>query len=191
MTPFLRSITVTNFRSIKGSVTVPLDAPVVLIHGQNGTGKTSLLSAIELGLTAQVPSLARLDRDYQAHLVHKEAKEGRVAATVDGLNGASRSTTIVVGRSSVSGDAVLPQEQAHFYSERCYLAQASLGRLLEIYEDKDTRKSDSPLTQFVKDLLGLDGMLAKPSQLLRRTSAEIPPSKCGSMERLEPLRIGC
>ena len=49
MTPFLKSITVTNFRSIKGSVTVPLDAPVVLIHGQNGTGKTSLLSAIELG----------------------------------------------------------------------------------------------------------------------------------------------
>src|SRR5258707_3354927 len=105
MTPFLRSITVTNFRSIKGSVTVPLDAPVVLIHGQNGTGKTSLLSAIELGLTAQLPSLARLDRDYLAHLVHKEAKEGRVVATVDGLNGASRSTDIMVGRSSVSGDA--------------------------------------------------------------------------------------
>ena len=156
MTPFLKSITATNFRSIKGSVTVPLDAPVVLIHGQNGTGKTSLLSAIELGLTAQVPSLARLDRDYLAHLVHKDAKESRVAATVDGLNGAFRSTDIVIGRSSVSGDAVLSREQAHFYSERCYLAQASLGRLLEIYEDKDTRKSDSPLTKFVKDLLGLD-----------------------------------
>jgi exonuclease SbcC len=156
MTPFLRSITVTNFRSIKGSVTVPLDAPVVLIHGQNGTGKTSLLSAIELDLTAQLPSLARLDRDYLAHLVHKEAKEGRVTATVDGLNACSRSTEIVVGQSSVSGDAVLSREQVHFYSERCYLAQASLGRLLEIYEDKDTRKSDSPLTKFVKDLLGLD-----------------------------------
>jgi DNA repair protein SbcC/Rad50 len=156
MTPFLKSITATNFPSIKGSVTVPLDAPVVLIHGQNGTGKTSLLSAIELGLTAQVPSLARLDRDYLAHLVHKDAKESRVAATVDGLNGAFRSTDIVIGRSSVSGDAVLSREQAHFYSERCYLAQASLGRLLEIYEDKDTRKSDSPLTKFVKDLLGLD-----------------------------------
>jgi DNA repair protein SbcC/Rad50 len=156
MTPFLKSITATNFPSIKGSVTVPLDAPVVLIHGQNGTGKTSLLSAIELGLTAQVPSLARLDRDYLARLVHKDAKESRVAATVDGLNGAFRSTDIVIGRSSVSGDAVLSREQAHFYSERCYLAQASLGRLLEIYEDKDTRKSDSPLTKFVKDLLGLD-----------------------------------
>jgi exonuclease SbcC len=156
MTPLLKSITVTNFRSIKGSVTVPLDAPVVLIHGQNGAGKTSILSAIELGLTSQVPSLARLDRDYISHLVHKEAAEGRIAATVDGLDGGSRSTEIVVTRTAVSGNTLLSREQAHFYSERCYLAQATLGRLLEIYEDKDTRRSDSPLTKFVKDLLGLD-----------------------------------
>ncbi|MPZ59140.1 MAG: AAA family ATPase [Rhizobiales bacterium] len=156
MTPLLRSITVTNFRSIKGLVTVPLDAPVVLIHGQNGAGKTSILSAIELGLTSQVPSLARLDRDYISHLVHKEADEGRITATVDGLNGASRSAEIAVTRTGVSGNALLSLEQAHFYSERCYLAQATLGRLLEIYEDKDTRKSDSTLTKFVKDLLGLD-----------------------------------
>jgi exonuclease SbcC len=56
MTPFLKSITITNFRSIKGTINIPLDAPVVLIHGQNGTGKTSILSAIELALTREVPS---------------------------------------------------------------------------------------------------------------------------------------
>lgn len=156
MTPLLKSITVTNFRSIKGSVTVPLDAPVVLIHGQNGAGKTSILSAIELGLTSSVPSLARLDRDYISHLVHKEAREGHITTVVDGLDGASRPTEIIVTHTGVSGNALLSREQAHFYSERCYLAQATLGRLLEIYEDKDTRKSDSPLTKFVKDLLGLD-----------------------------------
>jgi exonuclease SbcC len=156
MTPSLKSITVTNFRSIKGSVTVPLDAPVVLIHGQNGAGKTSILSAIELGLTSQVPSLARLDRDYVSHLVHKEANEGRIVTTVDSLDGETKSTEMLVTRSGVSGMPLLSREQAHFYSERCYLAQATLGRLLEIYEDKDTRRSDSPLTKFVKDLLGLD-----------------------------------
>ena len=48
MIPSLKSITVTNFRSIKGAVKVPLDAPVVLMYGQNGAGKTSILSAIEL-----------------------------------------------------------------------------------------------------------------------------------------------
>lgn len=156
MTPLLKSITVTNFRSIKGSITVPLDAPVVLIHGQNGAGKTSILSAIELGLTSQVPSLARLDREYASHLVHKEAAEGRIVAAVDNLNGDTRSAEILVTRTGVSGSPLLSRDRAHFYSERCYLAQATLGRLLEIYEDKDTRRSDSPLTKFVKDLLGLD-----------------------------------
>lgn len=156
MTPLLKSIVVTNFRSIKGSVTVPLDAPVVLIHGQNGTGKTSILSAIELGLTGQVPSLARLDRDYVSHLVHKDANDARIATTVDNLDGETKSTETLVTRSGVSGTPLLSRERAHFYSERCYLAQATLGRLLEIYEDKDTRRSDSPLTKFVKDLLGLD-----------------------------------
>ena len=156
MIPLLKSITVTNFRSIKGSVTVPLDAPVVLIHGQNGAGKTSLLSAIELGLTAQVPSLARLDRDYVSHLVHKEANEGHVTAMVEGLDGVVQSVDVTVSGAGVSGNALLSRERARFYSERCYLAQATLGRLLEIYEDKDTRRTDSPLTKFVKDLLGLD-----------------------------------
>jgi|SRR5277367_3955671 len=136
MNPLLKSITVTNFRSVKGSVTVPLNAPVVLIHGQNGSGKTSILSALELVLTGQVPSLARLDPDYLSNLIHKEADEGRVTATVDGLNGVSRPTDITIGRTGVLGDALLSPDRAHFYSERCYLAQATLGRLLEIYENK-------------------------------------------------------
>lgn len=36
----LRSITITDFRSINGQVTIPLDAPIVLIHGVNGAGKS-------------------------------------------------------------------------------------------------------------------------------------------------------
>ena len=41
---------------------------------------------------------------------------------------------------------------------RCDPGRAALvpAGVLEIYEEKDTRKSDSPLTKFVKDLLGLD-----------------------------------
>lgn len=156
MTPFLKSITVTDFRSIKGSVTVPLDAPVILVHGQNGAGKTSLLAALELALTGQVPSLARLDPEYVSHLVHKEADAAHVTATIDGFSSHAKSTGITITRAELSGSALLDRDQSRFYSERCYLAQSTLGRLLELYEDKDTRKSDSPLTRFVKDLLGLD-----------------------------------
>jgi len=152
----LTSITVTDFRSIRGSITVALDAPVVLIHGQNGAGKTSLLSAIELALTGHVPSFQRVDPDYVSHLIHKEAQASRIILHASELNQIRSDADIRVTRTGVAGSALLEPSSARFYNERCFLAQATLGRLLELYEDKDTRKSDSPLTRFVKDLLGLD-----------------------------------
>lgn len=156
MTPRLKSVTVTDFRSIRGTVTVPLDSPVVLIHGQNGSGKTSLLSAIELGLTGQVASLARVDPTFESHLVHKAAAEGRVSITVDGLTDLSQSAEIKSINKKFSGKGVLSPLLSRFYGERCYLAQSTLARLLEIYQHKDARLTESPLTKFVKDLLGLD-----------------------------------
>jgi exonuclease SbcC len=156
MTPRLKSVSITDFRSIRGSVTVPLDSPVVLIHGQNGAGKTSLLSAIELGLTGHVASLAKLDPTFGSHLVHKEAAEGRVSVTIEGFTDREQTKELRSTNRRFGGPGLLPQTLSRFYSERCYLAQSTLGRLLEIYQDKDARLSDSPLTKFVKDLLGLD-----------------------------------
>lgn len=156
MIPRLKSVTVTDFRSIRGTVTVPLDSPVVLIHGQNGSGKTSLLSAIELGLTGQVASLARVDPSFESHLVHQEATEGRVSITVEGLSDLSQSAEIKSINRKFSGRGVLSPLLSRFYGERCYLAQSTLARLLEIYQHKDARLTESPLTKFVKDLLGLD-----------------------------------
>lgn len=51
MSTRISSLTVRDFRSIRGNVTVPMDAPIVLVHGKNGAGKTSLLSGMELALT--------------------------------------------------------------------------------------------------------------------------------------------
>ena len=51
--------------------------------------------------------------------------------------------------------ALLDPADARFFSERCYMPQATLGRLLEIYDDQRT-STTSPLTLFVKELLGLD-----------------------------------
>ena len=159
MIPRLRSITVTDFRSIRGSVSVQLDAPVVLIHGQNGAGKTSILSAIELGLTGEVHSLSRGDTDYITHLPHKSGNQGRVSLTVDGLGGQSQTADLIVTRGGVQNKHLLGVELSRFFTERCYLAQSTLGRLLEIYQHQE-RKSDSALTKFVKDLLGLDQLEA-------------------------------
>lgn len=157
MMPWLKALAVEDFRSIRGPVPVSLDAPVVLIQGANGAGKTSLLSALELALSRTVASLKRFDRDYIRHLPHKDSPRGRgrVTLTATGLGEAAFTVT---GSAIEGGPALLSASGARFFVERCYLAQATLGRLLEIYEHQDTRRTDSPLTRFVKELLGLEAL---------------------------------
>src|SRR3546814_8506701 len=74
----LKSLYVKDFRSIDGEVNVSLDAQIVLIHGPNGSGKTSLLSAIELALTGGVPSLSRAESDYLSVLPNTDRTFGQV-----------------------------------------------------------------------------------------------------------------
>src|ERR1700692_238369 len=152
MSPRLNSITITDFRSIRGTINVPLNAPVVLIHGPNGSGKTSILSALELALTGAIPSLGRIEPDYAAHLVHKQASQGQVVLRVDGIPSVPAEATLSITSAGVRGAHLLSERLASFYSERCYLPQSVLGRLLELYQLSDARQSDSPLTLFVKDL---------------------------------------
>src|SRR3546814_7049439 len=87
----LKSLYVKDFRSIDGEVNVSLDAPIVLIHGPNGSGKTSLLSAIELTLTGGVPSLSRAEPDYLSFLPHKARPFGEVPLEVGGPDAPPRS----------------------------------------------------------------------------------------------------
>lgn len=155
----LKSLHVKDFRSIDGDVSISLDAPIVLIHGPNGAGKTSLLSAIELALTGSVPSLSRAEPDYLAYLPHKDRPFGEVHLEIAAPDGTLRSSNLRVTTSAVSGSPLLTEAEIGFFSERSYLAQSTLGRLLEIYQHAD-KKTDSPLTRFVKELLGLDRMEA-------------------------------
>jgi exonuclease SbcC len=143
----LQSLTITNFRSIRQSAPIDLDAPVVLLHGQNGAGKTTVMSAIELALNGKIAGLESADRE---HLVHRGAKTAIVELSTS-LGPATLSTS----GGKVEGKALLDDTDARFFSERCYLTQRALGRLLEIYASAPP-KTDSPLTRFVKDLLGLD-----------------------------------
>ena len=156
---WLKSLHVENFRSIAGDVDVSLDAPIVLIHGPNGAGKTSLLSAIELALTGDVPSLSRAEPGYHAYLPHRGREFGRVRLDVADPDGTLRTGDVKVTAGGVTGKPILGAADAAFFSERSYLAQSTLGRLLEIYQHAE-RKAQSPLTRFVKELLGLDRMEA-------------------------------
>ncbi|RYG89980.1 hypothetical protein EU803_15295 [Loktanella sp. IMCC34160] len=156
MSPRLKSLSIQNFRSLRGSVVIPLDAQVVLVHGTNGMGKTSLMSAIELGLTG---SIAHLDDQSKYHdfLTHIETAGGSIQLAIEGMNRRStESGEVRFGPGSFDARPALNAADATFFSERCYLPQALLGRLLDIYDQKKT--TNSRLTEFVKELLRLEAL---------------------------------
>jgi DNA repair protein SbcC/Rad50 len=157
MTPRLKTLTIANFRSIKGNIVVPLNAPVVLIHGSNGMGKTSVLSALELGLTGSIAHLDRNQARYQEYLTNFAAPSGSIELTVEGLSTDAGRSSGSVDFSNITFEArpVLSPQLASFFSQRCYLPQAVLGRLLEMY-DEQKKGAQSELTQFVKELLRID-----------------------------------
>jgi DNA repair protein SbcC/Rad50 len=150
----LKSLDINNFRSIRGQIHAPLDAKVVLIHGENGAGKTSLLSAVELALTGKVQSLERADPNYEKQLLHRLANEGSVLLRT--LAGTSEQNfRAVLNAAGAQSIDALDERRATFFRERAFLPQSLLGQLLQIYQDA-ANDSASPLAQFVGKLLGLD-----------------------------------
>ena len=152
----LRSVFVSDFRRLEGHRTLPLDAPVVLVHGPNGAGKTSVLSALELALTGEVRSMRRHDPRYTAHLPFHGQEFATLRVDVGGqLAVHSEPVTMTVAGSRIEGAPALSREAAQFYTERCYLDQVSLGQLLELYQYREG-KEESALARFVNELLGLE-----------------------------------
>lgn len=155
--PRLKTLVIENFRSLRGKVVVPLDAQVVLIHASNGMGKTSVLSALELALTGKIAHLASDGDGYRRYLTTLETAGGSIELTTTNeyKPGANVGGALDFGDGTFVPRALLDVADARFFAERCYLPQATLGRLLEIYDDQKTGTT-SPLTLFVKELLGLD-----------------------------------
>lgn len=138
----LKSLDVANFRSIRGHVHAPLDAKVVLVHGENGAGKTSLLSAIELALTGKVQSLERADPSYEKQLLHRLATEGSVLVRT-AVEASERSFLSSLSADGIKSDVTLDERSATFFRERAFLPQSLLGQLLQIYQEAGSG-SDSP-----------------------------------------------
>lgn len=144
----VETLVVANFRSIRGEVVLPLNASVVLIYGPNGTGKTSLMTALAIALCGgRIGGIAE-----PKHLVHHGAE---YAAITLGTSRGPRPVRIAPGDTAV-GSGVLDAKDAVFFAERCYLEQIKLTRLLDLYQEPAQAGAESALTRFVKELLRLD-----------------------------------
>jgi len=152
----LKNLVIENFRSLRGKVVIPLDAQVVLIHGTNGMGKTSVLSALELALSGKIAHLAAEGPKYQSYLTTLDTGGGAISLTTSApLEGAVTSGSLAFSDDNFVPKPLLDTDSARFFAERCYLPQATLGRLLEIYDEQKSGTTSS-LSLFVKELLGLD-----------------------------------
>jgi exonuclease SbcC len=185
----LKTLVVRNFRSLRGEVVVPLDAQVVLVHGTNGMGKTSVLSALELALTGKIAHLAADGNGYRSYLTTLESGGGSIELTTTGplREGTRIKGTLDFSDTMFKPAPLLDASDARFFAERCYLPQATLGKLLELYDDQGTG-STSPLTQFVKDLLGLDPLDALVDGLYPAFNVTRIRNLVPAYRRLENLR---
>lgn len=188
----LKSLEVRNFRSIRGQIHVPLDAKVVLVHGENGAGKTSLLSAIELALTGRVQSLERADLGYETQLLHRSAVEGclLLRAMTETSEQIFKVALTSAGAQSISA---LDEQRATFFRERAFLPQSLLSQLLQIYQNSGSDAA-SPLSQFVAKLLGLDRLDAlevglKPLVDLRNIRKNVDGWQVAENEKLRLDRL--
>lgn len=149
----LRNLWIKDFRPFAGPVDVPLDGDVVLVHGDNAAGKSSLLWAIEYALTGTVADLAELDDDYPRSLTHVHSSEDaavRLEATLQNGREATFRAGDAKGRTHLEGDA------ARHFSQRCFLSQYRLSRLIDLYRQPDSESAEETLVAFVRKLLGLD-----------------------------------
>ncbi len=158
-TPPLRTLEVSNFRTIRGPISVPLDASVVLVHGDNGAGKTTLLSAIELAMTGEIQALRDAEVGYVDHLPNVDGGDCtvRLEAHEGTIDGGLAEAEFLISNGRLTGVPLLDPARQRFFTERCFLAQSSLGRLLDLYQNPEGR-GESSLVRFVNELLGLDDL---------------------------------
>ena len=83
----LKSVEIENYRAIE-KLKLPLDPSLTVLHGENGYGKTSVLSAIAVGLGAILEFFSRrLDIDFCSEDLREGAEDPRVSITaMDGTS---------------------------------------------------------------------------------------------------------
>lgn len=99
MAPRIAELRVCDFRGVRREVRLPLDGKSLLLLGENGTGKSTLVDAIEWATTGVVQPLSsrgqRVTFASHAHHVHADRDDATASVTLD--TGAVISEGRVVG----------------------------------------------------------------------------------------------
>jgi DNA repair protein SbcC/Rad50 len=155
----LKELTPRDFRCYRSQEPISLDADVVVIYGSNGSGKTSLFSAIEYALTGSVAHLETYDSDYPRCLRHIRATdETSVSLVFQSPDAQPRIVRSLKNSDKPLVGNNLSASDIQFYRERCYLSQNQLSRMFDSYSDGIKRDQDQPLVRFARELLSLDSL---------------------------------
>ncbi len=158
----LKSVTVENYRAIENLV-LSLDPSLTVLHGANGHGKTSVLSAIAVGLGESLGSfLDKLSFDLSEEDWREGAGPPRVV--VESTNGIIRERR---------GDEMTDERE-----EKHRIAQNDAIRP-GLEESLATREEDMPIVAFY----GTDRMLSDmPDWVLSQRGSQYRPSRRAALE---------
>ena len=141
----LTQITVDGFRIFRERLTADLDANVVLVHGSNGCGKTSLLHAIEFALTGAVSDLDGFPDSYPGCFRHCDATgPARTSLQFIVDSSAKRDevvATLVEGKVQPAGGSLSVWKGVISSSDVTFRRRAWLGFLKYIRSSTRRRKS--------------------------------------------------
>ncbi len=154
----LKSVTIENYRAIE-NLDLSLDRKLIVLHGANGHGKTSVLSAIAVGL---VDSLGSFLDELSFDLSEEDWREGAgpprvVVESTDGITGERHGEEVTEG-----------QEEARRLIETRILDKALA-----------TKEEDMPIVAFY----GTDRMLSDmPDWVLSQRGSQYKPSRRAALE---------
>ncbi len=163
----LKSVTIENYRAIE-NLMLPLNPQLTVLHGDNGQGKTSVLSAIAVGLVGAVdilgPHLHKSNIDFS----EEDWREGAVSPRI-----VVESTDGII-RERQGEKAIDEQEEA----QRIAPNDAYRRGLDEALATRE-REKDIPIVAFY----GTDRMLSDiPDWVLSQRGSRFRPSRLDALE---------